>query len=402
MIGTRRGIAIALGAVLLSALDPLGARAQVRPIVIGAVVSQSGLARDLAAGYRKGILLWQEQVNGAGGILGRTIEVRIADDSSGAGEAASQYENLITKDKVDALIGPYGSAASLTSAAVAERARRVMLNASGASGAIQQRGLRYVFQVATPYAVYAAGVPPVAAQWKVGKLFLISRADPLSREMASALAAEATRRKVAVTPVVSFPLDTAEFDEFIDQAKAQNAHAWVAFGSARDAANMVISFKRLGYTPTMFVARGAETPEFIERVGQDAEYAIGMAAWTAQLRTTGNAAFVQAYRAKWSVAPDLGAAQGYSAGRVLEAAIRRAGSVESERLRAALAALDIETPLGRYRTDPETGRRIGARAVLLEILKGRRQVIWPSSLATAAAVLPYPRWDQRTLITAGE
>lgn len=399
----RLGVAIALGAVLLAlACDPLAARAQERPIVIGAVVSQTGLARDLAAGYRNGILLWQEQVNAAGGLLGRQVEVRIADDGSGAGEAAIQYENLITKDKVDALIGPYGSAASLTSAAVAERARRVMLNASGAAGAIQQRGLRYVFQLATPYAVYAAGVPPVAAQWKVGKLFLIARGDPVAREMAAALASEATRHKVAATPVVSFPLDTQAFDEFIDQAKAQNAHAWVAFGSARDAANMVISFKRLGYTPTMFVARGVEQPEFIQRVGQDAEYAIGMAAWTAQLRTQGNAAFVQAYRAKWSVAPDLAAAQGYSAGRVLEAAVRRAGSVESDRLRTALANLAIETPLGRYRTDPETGRQIGARAVLVEILKGRRQVIWPSSLATAAAVLPYPRWDQRTLITAGE
>jgi len=399
----RLGVAIALSAVLLpAALGPLAARAQERPIVVGAVVSQSGLARDLAAGYRKGILLWQAQVNAAGGLLGRQVEVRMADDGSGAGEAAIQYEKLITQDKVDALIGPYGSAASLTSAAVAERARRVMLNASGASGSIQQRGLRYVFQVATPYAVYAAGVPPVAAQWKVGKLFLIARGDPVAREMASALAAEAARRKVATTPVVSFSLDTQVFDEYIEQAKAQNAHAWVAFGSARDAANMVISFKRLGYTPTMFVARGVEQAEFIERVGQDAEYAIGMSAWTAGLRTQGNEAFVQAYRAKWAAAPDLAAAQGYSAGRVLEAAVRRAGSVASERLRAALASLDMETPLGRYRVDPETGRQIAARAVLVEILKGRRQVIWPSSLATAAAVLPYPRWDQRTLITAGE
>jgi branched-chain amino acid transport system substrate-binding protein len=399
----RRCIALALGAACLTLLPgPGGAGAQERPITIGAVVSQSGLARDLAAGYRKGILLWQAQVDAAGGLLGRQVEVSIADDDSGAGEAATQCERLVTKEKVDVLIGPYGSAASLTCAVVAERARRVMLNASGASGSIQQRGLRYVFQVATPYAVYAAGVLPVAAQWKLGKLFLIARADPVAREMASALAAEATRRKVAATAVVTFPLQTLEFDEFIEQAKAENAQAWIAFGSARDAANMVISFKRLGYTPTMFVARGVGQPEFIERVGQDAEYAIGMAAWTAQLRNPGNAEFVKAYRAKWSVEPDLAAAQGYSAGRVLEAAVRRAGSVETERLRAALASIDVETPLGHYRVDPDTGRQVGARAVLLQILKGRRQVIWPSALATASAVLPYPRWDQRTLMTAGE
>jgi len=226
---------------------------------------------------------------------------------------------------------------------------------------------------------------------------VVTAVEPFSRGLT-----EAAKRGVSASPVQSFPLDTLEFDDFVSEAKVQNAHAWIAFGSARDAANMVISFKRLGYTPSMFVARGAEQAEFITRVGQDAEYAIGIAAWTPTLRTPGNAAFVQAYRAKWSAEPDLAAAQGYSACRVLEVAVRRAGSVDSERLRATLERLETETPLGRYRTAPGTGRQIAAQAVLVQILKGRGEIIWPPALATARAVLPYPRWDQRTLMTAGE
>jgi len=400
----RLGIFPALAALVL-AVAPELAHAQApagSPIVVGAVVSQTGLASKLAAGYRNGILLWQSQLNAAGGLLGRPVEVRIADDGSGAEEAAKQYARLIENDKAAVLIGPYGSAATLTAAGVAEQARRIMLNGAGASGEIYKRGLRYVFQVATPYAVYGDGVPPLAKQWNAGKLFVIARSDPVARGMASALVTEAAKRGVSASPVQSFPLDTLEFDDFVSEAKVQNAHAWIAFGSARDAANMVISFKRLGYTPSMFVARGAEQAEFIARVGQDAEYAIGIAAWTPTLRTPGNAAFVQAYRAKWSAEPDLAAAQGYSACRVLEVAVRRAGSVDSERLRAALETLETETPLGRYRTAPGTGRQIAAQAVLVQILKGRGEIIWPPALATARAVLPYPRWDQRTLMTAGE
>jgi branched-chain amino acid transport system substrate-binding protein len=400
----RLGILAALTAVVLSVAPHLGraqAQTQGRPIVVGAVVSQSGLASDLAAGYRKGILLWQSQLNAAGGLLGRSIEMRIADDGSGADEAAKQYQRLIA-GKADALIGPYGSAATLTAAGVAELARRVMLNGAGASGEIYKRGLRYVFQVATPYAAYGDGVPPLAQQRNAGKLFLIARADPVAREMGSGLAAAAARRGAAATPVASFPVDTREFDAYVREARAQNAHAWIAFGSARDAANMVISFKRLGYTPSMFVARGAEQAEFIARVGQDAEYAIGIAAWTPTLRTPGNAAFVQAYRAKWSAEPDLAAAQGYSACRVLEAAVRRAATLDNERLRATLEKLETETPLGRYQTAPDTGRQTAARAVLVQIVKGRGEIVWPSSLETARAVLPYPRWDERTLISAGE
>jgi branched-chain amino acid transport system substrate-binding protein len=387
--------------VALAALAAGGASAQRDAIVVGAVVSQSGLASDLAAGYRQGILLWQAQLNAAGGLLGRAVEVRMADDRSGANEAAEAYQRLID-EKADLLIGPYGSAASITSAAVAERAGRVMVNGAGASGAVHKRGLRYVFQVATPYAAYGAGVPAIAKQWKTGKLFVIARADPVAREMAEALAAEAARGGVSASAVVSFPIETREFDVFVRQAQAQGATSWVAFGSARDAANMVISFKRLGYAPALFVARGAEQAEFIRRVGQDAEYAIGIAAWMPGLRTAGNEAFVRAYRARWSTDPDLAAAQGYSAGQVLEAGVRRAGSLDQERLRIALAQLDTETPLGRFRTEPETGRQRATQTVLVQILKGRQEIIWPAPRATASAALPYPRWGQRKLITAGE
>ena len=378
-----------------------GALAQ-QPIVIGAVVSQTGLASDLAAGYRKGILLWQTQVNAAGGLIGRPVEVGIADDHSGAAEAATQYERLIAENKTDLLVGPYGSAASVTSAAVAERARRVMVNGSGASGIVHKRGLRYVFQVAAPYARYAAGVPDVARQWKAGKLFVIARADPVAREMADALVTEATRRRVPASTVVTFGAETVAFDAFVRQARAQNAGAWVAFGSARDAANMVITFKRLGYSPAMFVARGAESPAFIRRVGQDAEYAIGISAWAPGLRTRGNEAFVHAYKAKWGNDPGVAAAQGYSACRVLEAAVRRAGSVDQEKMRAALRQIEVETPLGRYRIQAETGRQIGIQTILVQIQKGRREIIWPAQFATASVALPYPRWDQRTRITAGK
>ncbi len=396
----RRVTRAALAAAVL--LCAVGAGAQEAAIVVGAVVSQSGLASDLAAGYRKGILLWQSQLNAAGGLLGRKVELRIADDGSGADEAAQAYRKLIEGEKAELLIGPYGSAASITASAVAERAGRVMVNGAGASGAVHKRGLRYVFQVATPYAAYGAGVPQLARQWKAGKLFLIARADPVAREMADALAAQAAQRGVPASAVASFPVETREFDAFVRQAQAERASAWVAFGSPRDAANMVITFKRLAYAPSMFVARGAEDAEFIRRVGQDAEYAIGVAAWTPTLRTESNAAFVRAYRARWSSAPDLAAVQGYSAGRVLEAGVRRAASLDPERLRTALAQLETETPLGRYRVDPDTGRQLATQTVLVQILKGQPQIIWPAPLATAGATLPYPRWDQRRLITAGE
>src|SRR5262245_29088820 len=102
--------------------------AQNPPIVVAAVVSQSGVHTQLAADYARGLQLWQAEVNAAGGLLGRPIELALPDDGSDAVRAGELYRQLITEKKADLLIGPYGSAATHMAAAEAERGRRVMIN----------------------------------------------------------------------------------------------------------------------------------------------------------------------------------------------------------------------------------------------------------------------------------
>jgi branched-chain amino acid transport system substrate-binding protein len=74
--------------------------------------------------------------------------------------------------------------------------------------------------------------------------------------------------------------------------------------------------------------------------------------------------------------------------------VRAAGTVEQERLRAALAALETETPIGLYRVGA-AGVQLGAQPALVQILDGRSEIVWPRALATAQLRLPYPRWDER-------
>src|SRR5262245_43914293 len=94
--------------------------AKAQPIIVGAVVSQSGVQADLAAGYAKGIQLWEAQVNAAGGLLGRPVEVKMLDDGSDALRAGELYRQLIREARADALIGPYGSAATKVASGEAE------------------------------------------------------------------------------------------------------------------------------------------------------------------------------------------------------------------------------------------------------------------------------------------
>jgi len=348
-------------------------------LVVGAVISRTGAHADLATEYERGMEVWRDEVNAAGGLLGRRVELRVLDDASRAASAGALYARLITEENVPLLIGPYGSAATLLAAAEAERARRVMINGAGPAAAVHARNPRYLFQSGVPYAAYGAQIRRVAAQAGYTRLFVLARDEPGAREMAEAVQGN----------VAAYRPGTLTFDALVDRARAADAQAWIAFGDVRDAAEMVKTFKRLDYAPALFFARGVAHPRFIALVGQDAEWSLGPAAFEPRLNAQARR-FAKLYSAKWTVAPAMPAAEGYAAGTVLAAGVRSAGNVDQEGLRRALAELEIHTVFGEYRVAPESGAQIGSQPPVVQIRRGRLQPGPPQ--------LPFPPWRERVLI----
>lgn len=371
---------------------------QQAPIVVGAVVSETGLLADLALQMRQALILWQEERNAAGGLLGRPIELRLLDDRSEAAAALRLYARLIEEDRADLLVGPFGSAATVAAAASAERARRVLVNATGVTRGVHRPERRYVFQVPAPAAEYGRGALALARAAGHSRLQVMARNEPAAREAAERLAADALALGMQAVVQTASP-GAAGYAGQIAAARARGAEAWIAFGRAEDAAEQVKAFKRARYAPPMFLAQGAAEAGFVQRVGQDAEFALGITAFDPRFATPGNAEFVARWRKRWQGEPGLIAANAYSAALVLEAAVRAAGSLEQERLRAALAALETETPIGRYRVG-KGGVQLGAKPAVVQILRGRAEIVWPRALATAQLRLPYPGWDERQVDAA--
>jgi branched-chain amino acid transport system substrate-binding protein len=360
---------------------------QEAPVIVGTVISQTGAHAELALEYAKGIELWRDEVNAAGGLLGRRVELRFLDDGSHAPRAGALYAQLIGEE-ADLLIGPYGSAATLVAAAEAERARRVMINATGAAPSIHNRGPKYLFQSAIPYAAYSDNVLQLAADQGYRKLLILARDDAASREMAQAAHAAAAR-EFSVSPLELYRPGTLDFTGQVARARAAGAEAWIAFGDVRDAAEMVKTFKKLDYAPPLFFARGASHPRFIALLGQDAEFSLGLVDFDPRVGEAARA-FAKAYAAKFTTAPGLAAAEGYAAGTVLAAAVRSAGTLEQERLATALAGVEVSTVLGDYKVAHQNGAQIGAKPVVVQIRKGRPEV--------GNLLLPYPQWEERAVI----
>lgn len=393
MIGS---IASALLCVLLACAGSAAA-AQGAPLLIGAVVSQSGPHADLGTEYGRGLELWRDEVNAAGGVLGRRIELRVLDDASDASRTGALYAQML-RDGAAALIGPYGTAATLVAAAEAERAQRVLVNGAGWSRAVHKRAPHFVFQSAVPYNAYGPAIMALVHRAGLKRALILVRDDPVAAEMAASAVEAAERLGIATGAPLTYAGGTVDFVPIAARARSEDAQAWIAFGEVRDAAEMVKGLKKLGYAPKLFFVRGAADEQLISLVGQDAEFAMGAHAWQADAARRGNDAFVRAFRARWSREPAPPAAQGYAAGAVLAEGLRRAGTAETRALRAALASLQTTTLLGPYRVDPNTGAQVGATPLIVQILGGERRIVAPPGEAQASPVLPYPLWSERRVL----
>jgi branched-chain amino acid transport system substrate-binding protein len=385
-------------ALLLAALGFSAAFAQnAPPLIVGAVVSQTGGHADLAEGYYKALLLWQDEINANGGLLGRSVELRILDDRSEATRAGKLYAQLI-REKADALIGPYGTAATMTAATEAESARRVIVSGAGWSRAVQKRAPRFVFQASVPYSAYGAAAMQAAKEGGNLTAAILARDDPPSREMAGGARDAALKLGISAGEIIVYDGGTSEFEPQAISAQAAGVQAWIAFGEVRDAAEMIKTLKRLGYAPRFFFARKASDRKLIPLVGQDAEFALGAVEYDPRFATPGNDKFVKAYSARWGSRPGPAAAEGYAAATVLAEGLRHARTTDPEKLRAALASLVTGTVLGEFKVDPATGEQIAMAPALTQILKGRPELVWPAALQTAKPVLPYPAWGERSLL----
>jgi branched-chain amino acid transport system substrate-binding protein len=385
-------VAAATAAIALTLSGP-GSAAD--PVRIGVALSQTGNLADSAAPYFKGLDLWREQANARGGLAGRPIEFVVYDDRSDPATAARLYERLITSDKVDFVISSLGSATAATGSAVAEKHKMLMINGGGAAEAIQQRGFQYVFQTAARISSYADGVLPLIEKYHVKTMALVSRDYAAARDISKAIKETINGHDVKVVMDEYFPAGTADFSSQIAKGQQLQPDLWVGLLYPSEAIETVRQFHSMNYMPKLFIANGVSQDDFIAAAGQDAEYALGMSLYEPSLPSEGNKDFVKTYHEKYNSDPGYYAAFGFVAGTVLEAAVKKAGSIDTEKVREVLTTLKLGTVMGKHEVDPKTYMQIGVRGLVVQVQNGKREVVWPEEFKTAEPKLPIPAWDKR-------
>ncbi len=371
-----------------------GARAAA-PVRIGVALSLTGELADSAKPYSQGLELWRRQTNAAGSLLGRPVELVSYDDRSDPATAARLYERLITSDNVDLLVSSLGSAATATASAVAERHKRLFINGGGAAEKIQERGFRYVVQTAATTHSYQQQLEPMARHYGFKTWAWVSKDYPSGRDAERDLQGIVARTGGQIVLSSYFPQGSVDISGQIARARQLDPDIWMSSASPNEAIEEIRQLRAANYLPRVFVCNGVAQNDFLAASGKDGEQATGTSVYEPVLKTPGNAEFVAAYTAAFGSSPGYYAAFGYVAGTVLGAAVNDAKTLDNDKLRDVLSNLRLPTVMGRFEIDPKTGMQRGVQGLMVQVLKGRREVIFPEEFRTAEPVIPVQPWSTR-------
>ncbi|QHI99496.1 ABC transporter substrate-binding protein [Xylophilus rhododendri] len=320
-------------------------------VKIGEINSYKAQAAFLEP-YKKGMELAVEEVNAAGGVNGKKLEVITRDDNANPGDAVRIAEELIAREHIDVLMGSFLSNTGLALTDFAKQKKFFYLAAEPLTDKIVwQNGNKYTYRLRPSTYMQVAMLVPEAAKLKKKRWAIVYP----NYEYGQSSAATFKKLLKEVQPDVEFVAEQAPPLGKVDAGSVVQALADArpdAIFNALFAADLA-KFVREGNTRGLFEKTSVVSvltgePEYMDPLKDEAPngWIVTGYPW-ATIATPEHKAFLAAYQARYKDYPRLGSVVGYSAVKSIAAGIRKAGSTDTEKLAAAFKGLPVDTPFGK-------------------------------------------------------
>jgi len=371
------------------------------PLVIGASVSLSGDFSDSGKAVKAGYELWANTVNAKGGVLGRKVVMKIVDDASSPTQVVTNYQNLINKDKVDLVVGPFSSLLTVPASQVAKRYGYAFLEPAGGGPAVFAQKLDNLFFVQPAPVVKSGDVfadwvlsLPAASQPKTAAYAELD--DPFAAPIAESIRARFEGAGIRTVYKQVYPAETQDFSSIMAKVAAANPDVLVSGTQSVDAYGQVKALVQLKFSPKfMFMSNGANSPlEFPQTVGANNVNGIMSAGdWFPGSTAFGSADFTSAYISAHGGSADTidnSSAEAYAVGQLIEAVAKKTGKIDNATIIATLHNGTWPTLLGDLSWDA-IGEPSGSFH-LVQWQSGKLIPVFPAASAVAAPLYPKPNW----------
>lgn len=387
-------------------------------ITIGFTSSLTGAQEVSSKRQVAGFNLWMDQVNEAGGIkLSDGTVVKIAaqtyDDESAKERVQELYTRLITEDNADFLISPYSSGLTAAASIIAEQNGKVMITAGAAEDDAYKTGNTSLFQLYTPGSQYLLStVDMLKTLDPEAKVAVVHENDKFSTSVVEGLKPYLEEQGLEVVLEEGYASETTDFGPVINKIVESGATVLLGGGHYPDGSTFARQlYERkvgLNFVSLLVAPADSKFPELGDAalgVSTSSQWELAATHTSEEAEALGKTwfgptgeEFAAAYEEATGEKPTYHVAGGYVAGLLLQKAIEDADSIDPEKVKAALEAMDIFTFYGgiKFDTSPEAhGLQIGHQMVVAQWQKDDtgalvRKVIWPADVANADPLYPVP------------
>jgi len=400
---TRTRWATAFGAAVALALAGCGGTnggSGDDPIVVGISLPLTGDFSEPGKGVQRGYEAWAKITNDKGGLLGRRIELKILDDQSNADRVVADYEQLIGKDNVDIVVGPFSTRLVVPAARVAEEYGMLFVEPAGAAKEVFEQGFKNLFYAAPAVAddhynhlaEYILALPPDKRPTTAA---YAAMDDPFAQGTAYGLKAKLEAGGIRTVVNEVYPPNTTDFGSIAAKIAASRADIVVGGSQYQDGVNLIVALQQLDYQPKLAAFSTAPTnPEFAAAIGNKTEGILAPTGYTQKAPYPSNVEFVEKYTAQFGSPPEEDEANAYTTGQVVAAAVTAVGCAEQgecqKKLVDWLRNNTVDTVVGPLRWDA-AGRPQGAH-MIQQWVGGQIQIVLPADAREADLIYPKPAW----------
>ena len=412
MLAKLKPLALAATAAgLCLAGNAASAKVEGDTIVLGAAVSVTGKYSTNGKHTMNGYNLAIETINEAGGVevAGKTYKLDIVyyDDESTPARGAQLAERLIDQDGIKFLLGPYSSGLTKAIAPVTEKYGIPMVEGNGASRSLFTQGYKYLFAVLSTSEQYLASAISLAAEKAEAEgrqpqdltVALAFENDPFSQDVRAGVIDDASTYGMRVVIDDKLPKELNDMSATLTKVKAVKPDILIVSGHSKGAATAIKQIADMKVDVPILAMTHCEAADVVGKYGADADYTLCATQWAETMSYSddlfGSAAdYAKTFEAKYGYVPPYQAAESTASVQTFVDAFQRAGSFDTDAVRDALAATDMQTFYGNIKFD-ESGKNIAKPMALRQVQDGSLVVVSPTKWAAGEMIYPRPNWSDR-------
>ncbi len=393
----------------LSLFGLAGKVAATETFTFGCALPLTGLFGKAGAQVKDAYTLWMETINAKGGLAGRyPIKIVFYDDQSTPQVSAKLIERLIVKDKVDLLLGGYGSSQVMAASASAERHGYPYISGGAAANSLYERGFKYYFGTLGKATEEVRGCVKVfeTVKPKPKTVAIVGANIPFTALACQGFKTYAEKSGFKVVHYELFPIKLQDYNTMLEKAKAAQPDVLLVGSHLGVALRVMKAMKEIDFSPkAVAFSYGPTVPAFIQGLKGDAEYVFAASEWTPNLPYTGPlfgsaADFNRTYHQRFGRYPDYVEAAAAAGAVVLGRAIEELGLKpglgrgDREKLMKRLHEMDLMTFYGRVHFGAD-GANVAHPPVAVQVQDGKVVNVFPAKAAEGRPRYPMPPWSKR-------